>query len=343
MDSKTTLSSDIVPIDSAASINLNDLPQEIKDMIYEDIHQQEDVKTIGQLIIRYTLPPARLQRVGKEFAAEFNRRLPRDQIHRLEITQKNMMFLSQNQSYRLPERMFPRHEDEVLVTNFNIHDYSDLEARRRVCKLLHWIDSLVHEWDFGRDLSATSAKTALPVTLRFWFCSTDVLNDFLPEFDVIWDLHQPLRALGKVEIIFYEREDHIAYPNETAVAGAKTIQVWTEADGWKLDDQAIKLARQVSKGRMYHKVDPEATDLRDKSFYEEDEGEDEDQSVDSDGESLMGYEYSDEESEDSEESEGSDGSGESEESDESGEFEQSEEFEEIEEFEESEESEESDG
>ena len=66
MDSKTTLSSDIVPIDSAASINLNDLPQEIKDMIYEDIHQQEDVKTIGQLIIRYTLPPARLQRVGKE-------------------------------------------------------------------------------------------------------------------------------------------------------------------------------------------------------------------------------------------------------------------------------------
>ena len=53
-------------------MNPNDLPQEIKDMIYEDIHQQEDVKTIGQLIIRYTLPPARLQRVGKEFAAEFN-------------------------------------------------------------------------------------------------------------------------------------------------------------------------------------------------------------------------------------------------------------------------------
>ncbi|WP_257067758.1 hypothetical protein, partial [Campylobacter jejuni] len=67
----------------------------------------------------------------------------------------------------------------------------------------------------------------------------DAFNTFLPVLDAIWALPSYLPVLSKVEIVFYEREDHIAYPNEIAVAGAKTPQVLTKADGWKVDDEAI--------------------------------------------------------------------------------------------------------
>jgi hypothetical protein len=150
-------------------------------------------------------------------------------------------------------------------------------------------------WDHGRDYAATYA--ALPVTIRFWICSMDVFDDFSTTLGLMWVLHNSLYDLSKIEIMFSERDDHIAYPNEAAVAGAKTLQV-LEADGWKLDDEAIRLAREVSKGRVYDKVDPEATDWWDKRYAdEEDKLEGEDQGEYSDGESFEENEYSDEESE----------------------------------------------
>ena len=148
----------------------------------------------------------------------------------------------------------------------------------------------------------------MPVTLRFWFCSTDALDKFLPEFDEIWDMEDSLRAVSKVEIMFYERNDRIAYLNKAAAAGAKTLQVLTEADGRKLDDKAITEARRVSKARVYRRVDPETTDFWEKSYFDEEEGEGEDQGNYSDEESCEGNKYSDEESEEeSDESDESDG------------------------------------
>jgi hypothetical protein len=104
-----TPSSDVTPTDNATSqgFPLRKLALEIRDMIYDDIHHQEDVKNVGQLVVRYTPSPARLQRVGREFADEFNRRYPWDKIHGLEITQKKMIFLPENQSHILPKRMLP--------------------------------------------------------------------------------------------------------------------------------------------------------------------------------------------------------------------------------------------
>jgi hypothetical protein len=65
-----TLSSDIMPTDITQSKNIYDLPLELRDMIYDDIHQQEDVRVVGgQLIARYTPSPARYQRVGRSTAA----------------------------------------------------------------------------------------------------------------------------------------------------------------------------------------------------------------------------------------------------------------------------------
>jgi hypothetical protein len=86
------------------SFDLQGLPQEIRDMIYDDIHQQEDVMTVGnQLIVRYTPSPARFERVFKGFANEINRRTPRNPVQKLEATQKNIIFLPDDVSWVLPE------------------------------------------------------------------------------------------------------------------------------------------------------------------------------------------------------------------------------------------------
>jgi hypothetical protein len=235
----------------------------MKDMIYDVVHQQEDVKTFGnQLIVRYTPSPARLQRVSKEFTAEFNRRLPHNQVHRLENTQKKLIFLHDNLSCVLPERMRPHATDATLVMNFNINDCSGEASQIRHHALFAWTAAFVYSWDKQRGPSAATTSSsedaaALLVTVRFWICDMDVFDDFGTQLAEIWGMHRALRTLTKAEIMFYEREDHIAFPNEASVAVAKSLVVLTDDDGWAENDEAVKLAREVSKGRVYDRMDAE--------------------------------------------------------------------------------------
>ena len=153
MDPKTAFSSDIVPIDSGTSRGLRKLPLELRDMVYDGIHQEEEAKTVGkQLIARYALSPALFQRVGKEFAQEINRRLPRNQIHKLEITQKKLIFLPKDESHDLPERMLPHGPNAtVLAMNFNINECPQVALRKIAHDLLQWIEGLTKHWDENRE------------------------------------------------------------------------------------------------------------------------------------------------------------------------------------------------
>jgi hypothetical protein len=123
------------------SFDLQGLPQEIRDMIYDDIHQQEDVMSVGnQLIVRYTPSPARFERVSEGFANEINRRTPRNPVHKLEVMQKNIIFLPDDVSWVLPEKMFPDCTDALLTMNFNINEIPEHLQREMANKLLEWLD-----------------------------------------------------------------------------------------------------------------------------------------------------------------------------------------------------------
>jgi hypothetical protein len=280
------------------SFDLQGLPLELRYMIYEDMHQQEDVRTVGrQLIVRYTPSPARLQRVSKTFASEVNRRLPPNQVHRIEVTQKNMIFLPVNQSWILPEKMLPQGTDALLTMNFNINDGpEDIQRVMSGGELFEWIWRFVDCWGLNSGPSDSAAhETSLPVTLRFWFCSMEAFDEFASDLDVMFYDQEKLLESSKIELMFYEREDHIAYPNKAAVAGANKLLVLTEADGLKMDHEAIKQARRVSKRLLYKKVDPEKMNWNDQSYSDE---EGPDQGGDSDGESSGDNEYSGEEDSD---------------------------------------------
>jgi hypothetical protein len=238
------------------SFDLQGLPQEIRDMIYDDIHQQEDVMSVGnQLIVRYTPSPARFERVSKGFANEINRRTPRNPVHKLEVTQKNIIFLLDDVSWVLPEKMFPDCTDALLTMNFNINEIPEHLQREMANKLLEWLDDFVGVWDLYCDPPDSAAfKASLPVTLRLWFCSMEVFDKYLPDLLDILRHKEQLQDLARIELMFYEREDSIAFPNEAAVAGAKMLQVNGD-NKWEFDDEAMKEAREVSGRRVYNKVD----------------------------------------------------------------------------------------
>lgn len=238
------------------SFDLQGLPQEIRDMIYDDIHQQEDVMTVGnQLIVRYTPSPARFQRVSKGFANEINRRTPRNPVHKLEVTQKNIIFLPDDVSRVLPEKMFPDCTDALLAMNFNIKEIPEHLQREMANKLLEWLDDFVGVWNLYCDPPDSVAfKASLTVTIRLWFCSMEVFDKYLPDLLDILRHKEQLQDLARIELMFYEREDSIAFPNEAAVAGAKMLQVNGD-NKWEFDDEAMKEAREVSGRRVYNKVD----------------------------------------------------------------------------------------
>jgi hypothetical protein len=289
-----TLSSDINPTDTTQSKNIYDLPLELRDMIYDDIHQQEDVRVVGgQLIVRYTPSPARYRRAGKEIAHEINRRLPPNQIHRLEVTQKNMIFLPENQNWILPEKMLPQGKDALLTMNFNINEGPEDIEREKTEELFEWIDNFVISWNpHSESYDSPVRETSMHATLPFWFCSMEAFDLFASYLDMIYYDRERIHDCSTIELMFYEREDHIAYPNKAAVAGAKMLYFANGTDGLKLDHGAIKQARKVSKRLLYNRVDPSELEWFNQSYSDE---EDSDQGGDSDGESSGDSEYSDEE------------------------------------------------
>ena len=273
--------------------DLQGLAPELRDMVYDEIHQQEDIMAYGnQLIVRYTSPPARYERVSRGFANEINRRTPRNPVHKLEITQKNIIFLPDDESWNLPEKVFPDLTDGLLTMNFNINESPENTQREMADKLFEWLDDFVGVWEIYCEPPDSAAfEASLPVTLRLWFCSMEVFDKYLPDLDDILRDKDQLQDFARIELMFYEREDSIAFPDETAVAGAKRLQV-NRSNRWEIDDEAMKEAREVSARRVYKKVDPTETDWNDKSFSDEEGSE---QGGDSDGESSGDNEYSGEE------------------------------------------------
>ena len=62
---------------------------------------------------------------------------------------------------------------------------------------------------------------------------------------------------ARIEVVYYEREDHKPFPSKACVAKAEVLEVWTEATEWQPDDSAIKLARKAFSRLWYRELEYE--------------------------------------------------------------------------------------
>lgn len=157
------MSPDVLPLDVTSPDDttregFSKLPLELRCIIYDELlsQLQQEVKTTHQrLTIRYRPSPRPVQQISKEFAQEFNKRMKRMLLDsftpRYEITQRNLVFVPEDQDWSLrPEQGIPFGSDVPFVLNFNIYknpgkEYMGLFGQE-LRELLDWISGIVRCW-----------------------------------------------------------------------------------------------------------------------------------------------------------------------------------------------------
>ena len=298
--------------------------------------------TYQQLTVRYRPSLRPYQQVSREFAVEFNKRMQRIPLNSLtpkyEVTQRNLVFVADDQDWDLyPEQGIPYGSDVPFVLNFNFNKNVKKEDIRYLSgelrELLDCIVGIVSCWHFrlyraskkpdsetedaSSDTNSDTDTDDAPVVVRFWFCSMKVYGMFKPELEEFWELTSEFVCEGekagdifvekmgnntKIEIMFYERDDFISYPNAAAIARSRVVETYTVSDGWDGTAEDFTLAWRASRMQRFNSPELEdydwwelkrGLDCEDPESEEESSGE----GVDSDGEP---YDYGEDDEEDEE-------------------------------------------
>jgi hypothetical protein len=122
---------------------------------------------------------------------------------------------------------------------------------------------------------------------------------FKPELEELWELTSELVCEGekageiftdkmgnntKIEIMFYERDDFIAYPDAAAIARSRVVDTYTVADGWEGAAEDFTLAWRAS--RMQRFNSPELGDYEWWNLKRSLDGEDPESEEESSGEGV---------------------------------------------------------
>jgi hypothetical protein len=121
--------------------------------------------------------------------------------------------------------------------------------------------------DASSDTDSDTDTDDAPVVVRFWFCSMGTYEMFKPELEELWELTSELVCEGekagetfidkmgnntKIEIMFYERDDFIAYSDAAAIARSRVVDTYTVADGWEGAAEDFTLAWRASRMQRFN-------------------------------------------------------------------------------------------
>jgi hypothetical protein len=153
--------------------------------------------------------------------------------------------------------------------------------------------------DASSDTDSVTDTDDAPVVVCFWFCSMGTYEMFKPELEELWELTSELVCEGekagdifidkmgnntKIEIMFYERDDFIAYPDAAAIARSRVVDTYTVADGWEGAAEDFTLAWRAS--RMQRFNSPELGDYEWWNLKRSLDGEDPESEEESSGEGV---------------------------------------------------------
>ena len=140
-------------IQAAQPKHFSSLPGELRNQIYDILHQHEESTRFHSLTFRYPAPLSHLRLINRQFTAEFDKRTPT--VSRLVITQtsRNQIWYPSAQPVCLPD-VLARRIFEKLEVNFDVCDtyHEPIDRLMWFDTYLNWLSNL-----YNRDTQNTQS------------------------------------------------------------------------------------------------------------------------------------------------------------------------------------------
>ncbi|GAB7335209.1 hypothetical protein MBLNU13_g07630t1 [Cladosporium sp. NU13] len=234
-------------------------PPEIRDMVYDNLHQYEQQLDTGRMT--YALPLTHVRNISREFREEYDKRTPAKTS--LVISQGNWCWgkfmaprfrnslgpvaFSGPLSDPAEKKRLPKHLPK-LVTAGRITSFTDLELNFDVYDEIRMPDKFLA--DFGaysnwvsdllyREHHLPRAICGGEVHLRLFFSYLNTFNSLRRL--IAKTEHWFNVQCSKISLVLYGGGDGI--PNEASLSRAQILAVWTKGFGWQVEEETIQSLR----------------------------------------------------------------------------------------------------
>ena len=234
------------------------LPLEIRDMIFDILHQYEQKLDTG--LMTYALPLTHVRNISRKFREQYDRRTPA----------KTSLIISQG-DWCWGKFMAPRFQSSLGPLAYSVPSWGSAEKKKlpqRLPKLVtlgrttsftnlefnfdvydeirtptifladfgaysNWVSALLY-----REPHLPRANCDGEVHLRLFF-------SYLKTFNVLRRLiaRKPwfITQCSKISLVLYSGGDGI--PNEASLSRARILAVWTKGVGWQVEEETIRSLR----------------------------------------------------------------------------------------------------
>lgn len=234
------------------------LPPEIRDMVYDILHQYEQKLKTGHM--NYAMPLTHVRNISREFRGEYDKRAPAKS--RLVISQEDWCWgnfralrfqssldllafsgpppgpaLKENLPQRLPKLVAAGRTTAFTDLELNFDLYDDIRTPGRFLAGFRaysiWVESLLH-----REHHLPRASCGGEVHLRLFF---SCLSTFHSLRRLIERQHCFNVQCSKISLVLYSGGDGV--PNEASLSRGRILAVWTKDLGWQFEEETIRSLR----------------------------------------------------------------------------------------------------
>jgi len=209
------------------------LPGELRDQIYDILHQHEESTRFHSLTFRYPKPLSHLRLVNRQFKAEYDKRTPA--VSRLTISQtsRNQLWYQESQPFGLPRTVTRRiaisckdvfREIEV---NFDVCDtYHEPTSRLRYFgRYLHWLSICLR---CNKELVTPARGGQLHLRLFFNYVSN---LERIQNEDSVFDWSREFYT--KISLVY----------DGDKLARGQTVATRSKGSDWETDETFIEQGR----------------------------------------------------------------------------------------------------
>lgn len=222
------------------------LPRELRDVIYDLLHQHEVDAELGQLTLRFQHSLPVLRHISRRFTTECDLRIPAASTTHLVVSQREgtKWFNAYDQPARLSTVATLRQDAFFREIEFEIEVFDQYTAQLSgrtswINSYAAWIQDFLHD-----DPQLIAPDYGGKISVRLFFKHLKHLNLIVQEvsasdwyFDQCTTIDIVLNGVERLSPVFKRLGFHI-YSEEP-----RTVATWRWGSGWEIDQVAIKQGR----------------------------------------------------------------------------------------------------